>query len=63
MSTRYVAKIATLNRGWLYYSEQSPNKLDFRLPYAKRFLSPEDLQITLALRMRNRIYQIVDIKA
>ena len=63
MSIRYVAKIATLNRGWLYYSEQAPNKLDFRLPYAKRFPTAEDLQITLAVRMRNRVYQIVEIKA
>lgn len=63
MTKRYLIKVCTLSRGDMWYSEQSPNKLDFRLPYAKRFPDEQSARIAMWQKLPNRCCHIVQIDA
>ena len=63
MATRYIVRVLTLNRGDMWFSECSPNKLDFRLPYAKRFITEAEAQTCVAMRLKNRNCHIQPINA
>jgi hypothetical protein len=47
----------------MWFSECSPNKLDFRLPYAKRFITEAEAHTCIAMRLKNRNCHIQPINA
>jgi len=63
MTVRYVVRVLTLNRGDMWFSECSPNKLDFRFNFAKRFMTEADARVCVLSNLRNRNCHIEKIQA
>jgi hypothetical protein len=63
MVTRYVVQVLTLNRGDMWFSENNPCLLDFRLPYAKRFRTSIEAHTCIAMRLKNRNCHVIAIDA
>lgn len=61
MVGRWVVKVATLSRGWMWYSECSANKLHVSQVMAKRFSDKEQAVVCVLRDLRGRSCEIVKI--